>query len=153
MAKTTTNPLTQSISTFGTIILPAQAVQAVDAVGVVTNTVLLYTAGAEGAIIKSLLIASNDTAAKYVSIWIQPGGTGGIYLLGQVAVPITSGFSATGVVANVDVLNNQYLLGLPMDQSGRQVLPVSAGTKLYAGVAAAPNATKTLHITGIAEEF
>lgn len=153
MAKTTTNPLTQSIAAFGVIILPAQAAQAVDAVGVVTNTVLLYTAGAEGAILKSLLIASNDTAAKYVSLWTQPGGTGSLFLLGQVAVPITAGFSATGIVANVDVLNNQYLLGLPMDQSGRQVLPLSAGTKIYVGVVAAPTAAKTLHITGIAEEF
>lgn len=153
MAKTTTNPFTQTIKNPGLILLPSTVAQVIDAVGVVTNTLLFCTAGAEGSVLKSMIIASNDTAAKYVSVWIQPGGTGSLFLLGQVAVPLTSGFSATGVLINIDVLNNAYLTGLALDQTGRQVLPLEAGTIIRVGMVAAPTAAKCLYVTGVLEDF
>jgi len=153
MAKTATNPFTQTVKNPSLILLPSVSAQSIDSVGVVTNHVLFYTAGAEGAILKSMVIASNDSSARYVSVWIQPAGSGSIYLLCQVAVPATSGFGSTGAVLNVDVLANQYVAGLVIDQSGRPVLPLEAGTKVYVGLVAALTAAKVLYVTGVAEEF
>lgn len=153
MAKTTTNPFTQTIKNPTLIILPSVSAQSIDSVGVVTNHVLFFTAGAEGSILKSLTISGNDTAAKSVSIWIQPGGTGDITLIGTVNIPITAGLGATGTIANVDVLANTYLAGLTADQSGRPVLPLEAGTKIYCGLVAALTASKVLYVNGVAEDF
>jgi len=114
---------------------------------------LLCTAGANGSILKALRIASTDTAAANVAIWIQPAGTGLLTLLGVVNVPITAGFSATGVVAPVDVLGNTYLTGLTTDQTGLPVLPLAASTKVYVSLLAALTNYKALHITGTQEDF
>jgi hypothetical protein len=114
---------------------------------------LLCTAGTNGSILKALRIASTDTAAANAAIWIQPAGTGLLSLLGVVNVPITAGFSATGVVAPVDVLGNAYLSGLTTDQTGLPVLPLAAGTKVYVSLIAALTNYKALHITGSMEDF
>jgi len=114
---------------------------------------LLCTAGTDGSILKALRIASTDTAAANVAIWQQPGGTGLLSLLGVVNVPITAGFSSTGVVAPVDVLGNAYLTGLTTDQTGRPVLPLAAGTKIYVSLLATLTNYKALHITGTLENF
>lgn len=153
MAKTTTNPFTQTIKNPKLILLPSVAAQSIDSVGVVSDTVLFFTAGAEGSVLKSMTIASNDSAAKNVSIWIQPGGTGDIILLGTVNVPLTAGYSSTGVLLNVDVLGNQYITGLTIDQSGRPVLPLEAGTKIYCGLVATLSTGKVLYVHGVAEDF
>jgi hypothetical protein len=114
---------------------------------------LLCTAGTDGGILKALRIASTDTAAANVAIWIQPGGTGLLRLLGVVNVPITAGFSSTGVVAPVDVLGNTYLTGLTTDQTGLPVLPLAASTKVYVSLLATLTNYKALHITGTLEDF
>jgi hypothetical protein len=114
---------------------------------------LLCTAGTNGSILKALRIASTDTADKNVALWIQPAGTGLLSLLGVVNVPITAGFSATGVVAPVDVLGNTYLTGLTTDQTGLPVLALAAGTKVYVSLLAALTNYKALHITGNLEDF
>lgn len=153
MAKTTTNPLTQSIKNTGTIILNATSAQSINTSGVVSNNVTVFTAGAEGSVLKSLLLATNDSAARYVSIWIQPGGAGNIVLLGTVAVPATSGLSATGVLINIDVLANGYIAGLVLDQSNRPVLPLAASTVVSVGLVAQLTADKALYVTAIGEDF
>lgn len=114
---------------------------------------LLCTAGTDGSILKALRIASTDTAAANVAIWQQPGGTGLLSLLGVVNVPLNAGFSSTGVVAPVDVLGNAYLTGLTTDQTGRQVLPLAASTKIYVSLLATLTNYKALHITGTLENF
>lgn len=114
---------------------------------------LLCTAGSNGSILKALRISSTDTAAANVAIWIQPGGTGLLSLLGVVNVPLTSGFSSTGVIAPVDVLGNTYLTGLSTDQTGLPVLPLAASTKVYVSLLATLTNYKALHITGSLEDF
>lgn len=153
MAKTTTAPFTQSNKLTGFIMLSSVSAQSVDTSGVVSNDQLIYTAGADDSIVKSILVTSNDSAVRYVSFWIQPGGTGSKYLLNTVAVPANSGNSPTGIIANVDVLNGLYMQGLCVDQTGRPVLPVPAGTKIYAGMVAALTANKQLYIQTISADF
>jgi hypothetical protein len=153
MPKTTTAPFTQSNKLAGFIMLSSVTAQSVDTSGVVTNDQLIYTAGADDSVVKSILITSNDSAVRYVSIWVQPGGTGAKYLLNTVAVPVNSGYSPTGIIANVDVLNGPYMQGLCCDQTGRPVLPVSAGTKIYAGLVAGLTSNKQLYLLTISADF
>jgi len=114
---------------------------------------LLCTAGAEGSILKAIRIASTDTADRNVALWIQPGGTGVLQLVGVVNVPATSGFSATGILPPVDVLGNPYLAGLTTDQTGLPVLPLAASTKVYCSLMVALTNYKALHITATLENF
>ena len=113
----------------------------------------LCTAGTDGSILKAIRIASTDTADKNVAIWIQPGGTGVLQLVGVVNVPATSGFSATGILPPVDVLGNPYMSGLTTDQTGLPVLPLASGTKVYCSLMVALTNYKALHITATLENF
>jgi hypothetical protein len=161
MAKTTSNPFTQTIRT-PAIIIPSGVTLDVIAntTGVVTAGVLgtsgpqvVLTAGTEGTAVKSLIITSNDSAAIYVHIWTDRAGTTPLTLLGTVPIPAASGSSATGIVASVDVLGSLMLLGLPTDQTGKPVLPLAASSKLYIGLVAGLTATKVLYVTAIAEDY
>ena len=114
---------------------------------------LLCTAGTDGSVLKAIRIASTDTSDKNVALWIQPGGTGLLQLVGVVNVPATSGFSATGIIAPVDVLGNPYMSGLTTDQTGLPVLPLAASTKVYCSLIAALTNYKALHITATLENF
>lgn len=152
MAKTTTLPLTQTLKSPAVVLNNASGASAITA-GVPSNTVLFCTAGSEGSLLKSMVIASDDSAARYLSLWIDPGAAGTKYLIGTVAVPATAGYSATGVLLNVDVLSNGYLQGMVVDQSGRNILPLQAGTTVYVGMIAAITAGKTVFVTGSMEDF
>ena len=152
MAKTTTNPFTQTVKNPVVSLQNADGFIAASGLLSPTNTKLFITAGAEGSILKSLIIASDDIAIKTVSIYISTDLGTNKYLLGTVSVPINSG--STGAIANVDVLNNTFLTGLSIDQTGRQVLPLAIGATLYVGViTSAVTSGRVLHITGVAEDF
>lgn len=158
MAKTTTTPFTQAIRNISYIVLPTQAAQSVNTTtGVLTvggtDSQLIFTAGAEGSIVKSLIIASNDTANRYVSLWMGEGAAGPISLIGTIPVPLSSGYSATGVLVNVDALAHQYIVGLTVDQCGRPVLPLAPSSRLYIGLVASLTALKQLYVSGVAEDF
>lgn len=153
MAKTTTTPFTQTLQNFAALFLNADTAQSIDNSGVVSNNKALFTAGAEGSVVKALRIASNDTAAAYLTFWIQPGGTGTVYALGTVAVAITAGIHATAATPNVDCLANGAIAGLTLDQSNRPVLLLSAGTKLSVGIVTACTSNKAIYVTGEAEDF
>ena len=114
---------------------------------------LLCTAGTDGSVLKAIRIASTDTTDRNVAIWIQPGGTGLLQLVGVVNVPATSGFSATGILPPVDVLGNPYMSGLTTDQTGLPVLPLAASTKVYCSLMVALTNYKALHITATLENF
>jgi hypothetical protein len=115
---------------------------------------LLCTAGADGSILKSLRIASTDTTGRYVSLWIQPGGTGLLQLISTLYVEAESGFyTSGGVRANVDILGNVGLVGMTTDQTGLPVLPLAASTKVYVSLLATLTDYKALHITATLENF
>ena len=152
MAKTTTNPFTQTIKNPVVTLVPATLAVGTGDFGTnPSNTVLFATAGAEGAIIKSIQINSTDTAAKTLQFFISPDGTGTAKnLLFTIAVPANSGNTT---VVQVDALTTSTVLGLPVDQSGRPVLPLEAGTLLYVGVTVAVTASKTIFVVGVQEDF
>jgi hypothetical protein len=142
--------MTTGVNLTGQIIgIPANGTGA----GLFGGPQLLCTAGAEGSILKAIRIASTDIADRNVALWIQPGGTGVLQLVGVVNVPATSGFSASGSLPPVDVLGNPYLAGLTTDQTGLPVLPLAASTKVYCSMMIALTNYKALHITATLENF
>lgn len=153
MAKTTTCPITQTIQTFGQSFVAADSFVAANAGTSPTNTKTVFTAGSEGSVIKSLMIATDDTSSSVYNFYISTDSGTTKYLLFAVAVAATAGF-ASGTTVNIDVLGNGYVVGLPIDQSGKPVLPMGSEAILYAAKqTSAVTASKTTHITGIAEDF
>lgn len=156
MAKQTSCYLTKEANIGVQTLVNADSAPAANAGTSPTNTKLLFTAGADGAVVNSIIVASDDTAAKYVSIWYEQSGSALKYLIGTVAVAITSGMGSTGVVVNVDFLGNAYIAGLNLNQSGRPVLNLEGGDKLYCSLVpggTAVTASKTLWIQAFGEDF
>ena len=161
MAKTTSNPFTQSIKTPGIIIPSGVTLDVIaNTTGVVTAGVLgtsgpqlVATAGTNDSVLKSLIVTSNDSADRYIHIWLDRAGTTPLTLLATVPIPAASGSSATGIVASVDVLGSLMFLGLPTDQTGKPTLPMAASSKLYVGLVAGLTATKVLYVTAVLEDY
>jgi len=139
MAKTTSLPLTQSIKNAGVTILPADT----------TALKTLYTAGANDAVVKSIICVSDDTAAVNLRVLINIAGTD--YQIGTVNVPIASG--TNGTANAVDVLNSTALPGLPLDRNGKRILPLVGGAIVKVAALATVTAAKTVTVTAIVEEY
>jgi hypothetical protein len=161
MAKTTSNPFTQTIRTPGIIIPSGVTLDVIaNTTGVVTPGVLgtsgpqlVATAGTNDSVLKSLIITSNDTADRYVHIWLDRAGTTPLTLLATISIPATSGANTGGNVASVDILGSLMFLGLPTDQTGKPTLPMAAGTNLYVGLVAGLTGFKVLYVTAVLEDY
>lgn len=139
MAKTNTVPVSQNIKCAAYSILPADT----------TTYKTLYTAGANDAVVKSLMACSTDTAARNVVLVVNNGTAD--FIIGCVNVPITAG--DTGAVAAVDLLAAALLPGLPLDQNGKRVLPMQTGHILKVGVLVAVTAAKQIDCVAVVEEY
>ena len=163
MAKTLTQPLTQTLKTPCAVLnnptagSPTPASLTFTVAGqpttVATMLVPFFTAGSEGSILKQMTVATNDSAARYLGVWIQPAGSGSYYLLGQIAIGALSGDGATGATVNVDVLANSVITGLTSDQLGKPVMPLLAGTVVALSLATQATTDKAIWVTGVAEDF
>ena len=155
MAKTTTAPLTQTVKNSGAVFINGGGVTAFTTGTSPANTQVLVTAGTEGCVVKSVRIASsNSAAALYLTFWLSYSGAPSVYyLLGTIPVPALSGASPTGSTVNVDVLGNSMLTGLALDQMSKPVLAMAASTVLSVGIIAAPAATQFVWVTAESEDF
>ena len=162
MAKTTTTPFTQNIKNIGCILSNAGGVAPVPnllaynaTTGQPTNAnqlVTFYTAGAEGAVLKSMSVSNNQAVAKILGVWVQPSGTGNYYLLGQINVPASAG-TGSGTTVSVDLLGNTVLIGLSYDQMGKPILPLAGGSVVAISCTTALATDQLIYVTGTAEEF
>lgn len=152
MAKTYTVPITQNIqSTFGTLV-NADSFTAANGGTAPTNTKLLCTAGADGSVLKSLTLSSDDSSARVVQFWISTDAGTTKYLIGSISVAANSG--TNGSTANVDFLGSQILLGMCTDASGKYVIPLAANARVYYCVTtAAVTAGRTVYISATLEDF
>jgi hypothetical protein len=152
MAKTNTNPFTQTIRNPAATLVNADSFIAANGGTNPTNTKLLLTAGSEGSIIKSLIISSDDSSARTVSFYLSTDDGTTDFLLFSIPVAATSGVN--GTIINVDVLNNAFVQGLQIDQSGRPIIALAANAKIYMGVlTAAVTSGRTLHVIASLEDF
>lgn len=134
MAVTNTPIYPQAINVGVGTILPA------DAQGYKT----VFTAGANGSKIESLIISSNDTAAHDVTINITRSAVN--YQLGQISIPITAGYLNTA--GSIDVLRSSIIPGLAYDSNGNKYLYLKSGDTLT--INAPVTVTTAKQITAVA---
>lgn len=110
----------------------------------------LYTASADGAVVKAVNVASLDTAARVVSLWIADAATGNQQLIGAVNIPLSSG--NTGAVATVDLLGGTLMPSLPYDANGKRVIELKGGQVLKVSIPAVTAGTQVV-VTAQVEEY
>jgi hypothetical protein len=115
-----------------------------------TNGVTIYTAGAYGGRIMSLTGTTDDTVTINVFLYIYRGST--VIPLGLVNIPLSSG-NTNAARFNVDFLNGTNILGLPIDQTGRQYIPLRNGDVLKATTLANLSSTKSCWIAAHGNDY
>lgn len=94
-----------------------------------TNGTTIYTAGSQGGRIISLTGATNDTVTTNVFVYILRGAT--VIPVGLVNIPLSSG-NTNAARFVVDFLNGSNIPGLPVDNTGRQYIPLMPNDVLRA---------------------
>lgn len=95
-----------------------------------TNGTTIETAGTYGTRVIALTATTNDTVTVNVFLYILRGGST-VVPLGMVNIPLSSG-NTNAARFPVDFLNGTNLPGLPLDNTGRQYIPLLAGDVLRA---------------------
>jgi hypothetical protein len=90
------------------------------------NQKTVYTAGASGSKVSSLIAVSTDTSARDVQISITNGGTS--FPLGTVTVALGSGNS--GTANSVNLLDPTKLVGVALDADGNPYILLVSGDTL-----------------------
>lgn len=110
----------------------------------------LYTASTDGAIVKAINVASFDSAARVMSLWVGSSSTATPTLIGAVNIPLNSGNS--GTAATIDLLGGTLMPSLPYDANGKRVIELNGGQVLFASVPAITAATQ-IHVFTQVEEY
>lgn len=112
--------------------IKAWAVQILPADG--TNTKTLVTGGANGSIVESINVSTNDSAgAQTLFLGMNNGTTS--FEMGAFNIPTNAG-NVSGTAA-VDLLRVGNVPGLPVDANGNYVIFVPNGWTLYVQASAA----------------
>lgn len=140
MAVTPTPALPQTPKSSKQQILPADT----------TTLKTLYTGGANGSKVTSVIATSSDTASRDVTIGITRSGT--FYPLGTFTVPIAAG-QVAGTPA-VDLLSPSVIAGLPVDNDGQPYIFLSDATDLLQAKALTTvTAAKEIDINAFGADF
>lgn len=110
----------------------------------------LYTAPPDGAVVKAINVASLDSVARAVSLWIADANDGNQRLIGAVNVAANAGNS--GTVASVDLLVGTIFPALPFDANGKRVIELKGGQILKVSVPAVTAGTQ-INVTAQIEEY
>jgi len=110
-----------------------------------TNGTTIETAGTYGTRIISLTATSNDTVSRDVFVYILRGGST-VIPLGLVTVAASSGNVTGASRFAVDFLNGTNIPGLPLDNTGRQYIPLLGGYVLRATTLTALTAGASIFI-------
>ena len=115
-----------------------------------TNGVTIYTAGASGGRVLSLMSSTDDTVTSNLFLYILRGAT--VVPIGMVNVPLSSG-NTNAARFPVDFLNGTNLPGLPIDNTGRQYIPLIANDVLKATTLANLTAAKSVWVTAHCADY
>lgn len=119
--------------------------------GVDTNGVTAYTAGAYGGMVTSLTGVTDDTVTSNIFVWILNGST--VKPIGLVNIPLSSG-NTNAARFNVDFLDGVNILGLPLDPAtGKRYIQLLAGETLRVGALANFSSGKSAWITAMGQDF
>ena len=133
--------LNGSVGTLGTGASTVGAT-AIGVDGIAADAKVIYTAGAYGGIVESIIISTTDTAAVNAIIYAMDGAT--VHHLGVVNIPASSG--VLGTVNPVDALNGSGigLQGFPQNSVFRKYIPLRPNMTLKVASLAAMTANKIL---------
>jgi len=122
------------------------------ALGVTTNAVTCYTAGANGGRIESLVANTNDSAAVNLFVSLVDASSN-VYPLGIVNVPLNSGNS--GTVVNVDMLDGSgiKLNGMLVDSTGKRYISIPALWTLRVSTLANMTSGRQCYVTAQGFDF
>lgn len=115
-----------------------------------TNGITIYTAGSSGGRVISLLASTDDTVTINVFLYIYRSTT--VIPIGLVNIPLSSG-NTNAARFVVDFLNGTNIPGLPLDNTGRQYIPLLANDVLKATTIANLSATKSAWITASGADY
>lgn len=110
---------------------------------------VLYSASLNDAVVKAINVASLDSAARVMSLWIV-GADNQPTLIGAVNIPLNSG--NTGAVATIDLLGGSLMPSLPYDANGKRVIMLKAGQRLAVSVPGVTAGTQ-INVTAQIEEY
>jgi hypothetical protein len=115
-----------------------------------TNGITIYTAGTSGGRVISLMASTDDTVTINVFLYILRGAT--VVPIGLVNIPLSSG-NTNAARFPVDFLNGTNLPGLPIDNTGRQYIPLLANDVLRATSLANLSASKSAWLTAHCADY
>ena len=115
-----------------------------------TNGVTIYTAGSKGGRVISLMASTDDTVTINVFLYIYRGTT--VIPVGLVNIPLSSG-NTNAARFPVDFLNGTNLPGLPVDNTGRQYIPLLASDVLKATTLANLSSTKSAWVAAHGADY
>lgn len=101
-----------------------------------------FTAGANGSKIESMIVTSNDTSARDITINITRSATN--YQLAQISIPITAGYLNTAPCVNI--LQHAQFPGLAYDANGNKYLLLKSGDTLTVNAPVSLTAAKAFTI-------
>jgi hypothetical protein len=110
----------------------------------------LVTTGANGTLIRSVTVATNNSADRQLNLFYYTGTTA--TLLASVTVPDLSG-SDGGTNPVKNALNTTDFPGLPLDANENPYLWVAAGHSIQAAFDANMAAGKTANVNTLAEDL
>jgi len=110
-----------------------------------TNGTTIYTAGSQGSRVVSLTGATTDTATINVFLYILRGGST-VVPIGLVNIPLSSG-NTNAARFVVDFLNGINIPGLPVENTGRQYIPLMPSDVLRATTLANLTASTSLFLS------
>jgi len=139
MAKSTDLNFTQTLKLSAAVITPTET----------TTAQTVFTAGDEDAVVKVINVASTDTAARVLSLFVNNGSSD--ILIGRVNIPANSGNN--GTAATVDLLGGTLMPSLPYDSNGKRILPLPAGYILKAGTTTTVTSAQSITVTAMAEDY
>ena len=109
----------------------------------------LYTSATNDSVVKAINVASFDSAARVMKLWIISNDAQPI-LIGAVNIPANSGNN--GTAAAVDLLGGTLLPSLPYDANGKRVLALKAGQKIAVSVPTVTAGTQ-INVSAQIEEY
>ena len=115
------------------------------------NGVTIETAGSYGTRIISLIASTDDTVTVNVFLYILRGGST-VVPIGLVNVPLSAG-NTNAARFVTDFLNGSNIPGLPIDNTGRQYIPLMSGDVLRATTLANLTGGRSCWITSFAQDF
>jgi hypothetical protein len=140
-------PIVANVPTSGVGVLTGTTI---GTLGSNTNGVTIYTAGADGGRVLSLMASTDDTVTINVFLYIYRGST--VVPIGLVNIPLSSG-NTNAARFPVDFLNGTNLPGLPIDNTGRQYIPLIANDVLKATTLANLTAAKSAWLTAHCADY